>query len=902
MPIKFCLVNSIQPEILTKHYEKAFDGSLTKSTVAHLTKGELTPVEVSDLREFGNFVLGLRPNQALLYGVPLAWRATKLVTQRMLDAIPDSDAIARTNRHLKWSEGPGICMLDYDAPKDRTALDRQQLVDELHEAVPELEQTPKLWVPSSSSNICEVGGKDLTGLRGQRIYLALEEASDAPRVGEQIGLRLWAAGKGRIEISKSGAMLQRILIDLSVFQPSRFDFAAGASTGKGLEQRRGTPELILPTGWDPDGPLPFFDSRKLLPDADPERKVRAEAAISAAEEEQRPASKARRRAYVRERMEERLGFDDDEAGESETTIIRAINDSVLGPDFVLHVHAPNAPDRLEKVTVEQVLTDLDKYDERIACDPIEPEYNSWSRTAKLYLRGSQPNLYSQAHGGRNYRLVLDRPTISLMSGGMSQAVEQTLLAMKSSGQYHNLGDTLVTVNGHLPTMLNEHGLAFRLGKFARFMKIKTVRGEQVDETIDPPDRLCRQILHIGRFERSLPTLLGIARGPFIRPTGTLRTRPGFDEETGVYGCFSEADFPVVPETPTHEDCVAAHDLVWSPFTELELDSNASRTSLLCAILTAPIRPAIDKAPVFASLSSDHGSGKTVVTEAIGALATGVRPPIMPPLDGASEDEMRKRLTASLIPPAAPVLVMDNLEGYLDSRVLASFATAPLWSDRLLGFSRMETELPNRALVLMSGKTLVFKEELARRILPWTIKTSPQGPYAKAYTFCPVERMLARRPEIVVGVLTLLRAAHLAGRSSEVAMPSYPQWDGLVRQTVLWLNGNVAEGAYDDPLTLIKDAAETSSERFETYELLHALHNWSKGAPFRASDLVASVHAGDIELQVQLEGLTGRRASNLSARSIGRYLRSLVNHRFHDLSLKSSIRANMCEWQIVPVLP
>ena len=124
----------------------------------------------------------------------------------------------------------------------------------------------------------------------------------------------------------------------------------------------------------------------------------------------------------------------------------------------------------------------------------------------------------------------------------------------------------------------------------------------------------------------------------------------------------------------------------------------------------------------------------------------------------------------------------------------------------------------------------------------------------------------------------------------------------MRQTVLWLNGNVAEGAYDDPLTLIKDAAETSSERFETYELLHALHNWSKGAPFRASDLVASVHAGDIELQVQLEGLTGRRASNLSARSIGRYLRSLVNHRFHDLSLKSSIRANMCEWQIVPVLP
>ena len=485
---------------------------------------------------------------------------------------------------------------------------------------------------------------------------------------------------------------------------------------------------------------------------------------------------------------------------------------------------------------------------------------------------------------------------------MSDAVEKTILAMKDSGHFLNLGDALVTVNGHLPTMLNQHALAFRLGKFARFRKKKIVRGEETIEAIDAPAELCRQILDIGKFERSLPTLLGIARGPFIRPSGTLCTRPGFDEETGVYGCFSESEFPMIPENPTHDECVAAHDLIWTPFTELELDSSASRTALLCAILTAPIRSAIDKAPVFASLAPDHGSAKTLVTEAIGALATGTRPPIMPPLDGASEDEMRKRLTASLIPPAAPVLVMDNLEGYLDSRVLATFATAPLWSDRLLGYSKMETELPNRALVLMSGKALIFKEELARRILPWTIKASRQGPYARTFSFCPVERMLTRRPEIVVAVLTLIRAAHLTGRSSELRLPSYPQWDGLVRQTVLWLNANIAKGSYEDPLTLIKNATETSSERFEAYELLHALHSWSEGTTFRAADLVASVHAGNIDLQVQLEGLAGRRASNLSSRSIGRYLRSLVDRPFHELTLKSSISANMCEWQVVSEPP
>jgi len=153
------------------------------------------------------------------------------------------------------------------------------------------------------------------------------------------------------------------------------------------------------------------------------------------------------------------------------------------------------------------------------------------------------------------------------------------------------------------------------------------------------------------------------------------------------------------------------------------------------------------------------------------------------------------------------------------------------------------------------------------------------------------------PEIVGSVLTLIRAAHLNGRISELELPSYPQWNGLVRQTVLWLNENIVKGGYEDPRTLIKEATETSGERFENYELLHALHTWSEGAQFRAADLVASVHAGNIDLQVQLEGIAGRRAATLSSRSVGRYLRGLANRPIHDLTLRSSIRANMCEWQV-----
>lgn len=107
MPLSSSRLDSLEPKILTKHFERAPDGTLTKSTFAHVTQGRLTPVEVSDLRDFGRFLVGLKPHQALLYGVPLDWRSTNLVTQRMLDAKPERDAIARTNRHLRWPAGPG---------------------------------------------------------------------------------------------------------------------------------------------------------------------------------------------------------------------------------------------------------------------------------------------------------------------------------------------------------------------------------------------------------------------------------------------------------------------------------------------------------------------------------------------------------------------------------------------------------------------------------------------------------------------------------------------------------------------------------------------------------------------------------------------------------------------------
>lgn len=77
---------------------------------------------------------------------------------------------------------------------------------------------------------------------GKHLYLFPEKTTYIPRFWEVLGKRLWLAGYGRVEISRSGSLLSRTIIDLSVGSPDRLDFVAGAVCKDGLEQRLPEPE------------------------------------------------------------------------------------------------------------------------------------------------------------------------------------------------------------------------------------------------------------------------------------------------------------------------------------------------------------------------------------------------------------------------------------------------------------------------------------------------------------------------------------------------------------------------------------------------------------------------------------------------------------------------------------
>ena len=90
----------------------------------------------------------------------------------------------------------------------------------------------------------EGGASPLAWTGDEAACLPVADARDIPRIGRVLVGRLWLSGQGIMRVSASGQFLPRTLVDATVWQANRLDFASGASTGPGLEQRRGLPLIV----------------------------------------------------------------------------------------------------------------------------------------------------------------------------------------------------------------------------------------------------------------------------------------------------------------------------------------------------------------------------------------------------------------------------------------------------------------------------------------------------------------------------------------------------------------------------------------------------------------------------------------------------------------------------------
>ena len=829
------------------------DGQLTKRSAVAIYEGQADRVAIANLAELRDLIPRLQPTQALCFGVPKLKRA-RLLTQETLRSGSYPDALARDRDHFSFRQAlPGILMLDCDPRPGHAPRGWQEIDEIIAEIIPAWSQTQRLWRASSSAFLYRRDKTELIGMGGWRCYVVVDDASAIPGVGAYIYQRLWETGHGYILISKSGYPLDRSLIDASVWQPERVDFAAEPVLEGDLIRRAPDPELL------PGAAL--LATAGLTAELTVSEWRHSSEMPRKAKEDAKPECLKVRKVYVAERLEI-LKRERPKTSEKrlQTLLDRAAERHILSSDFVLY-----RPDGAS-ITVGELLADPEKWHQARFADPLEPEYGDDNRIAYANVdtkAGDDPYIWSHAHGGQRYRLVRESADLTLQTGERPRVLDGALAVLRGRGELFERGGEMVRVAVDSIKVVNDPWLSDYLGRHIRFSTV-THRNE-IAVPADPPPWLCQQI-NAKTGERGLRELDSIITAPTLRPDGSLLCTPGYDEATGLL--LRGGSWPRIPECPAPEQLTAAFTVLWTPFAEFPFVSKEDKGVMLACVLTGIMRRSLPKAPAFSFDAPASGSGKTLLAQCSMRICGG--PPTVTPAC-EQEDEMRKRLLAALR-EGKPAILLDNIRGQFGSAALEAFLTSELYSDRVLGVSQIQM-LPTNVLLMISGNNFHPKGDLYRRILQTRIDPESDSPERRSFDLEPLEYCREHRQKLVAAGLTLLRGFVSAGRPrlTKDRLASFERWDDIIRQCVLWI---AEKGIADlgDPTACIEAAKQKEPERQKLAAFLEAAASVMKDK-WRIADLIrqaGSLLDGAAALQDALDEIAGERG-NINPRILGRWI-------------------------------
>lgn len=859
--VYFTLLTSHKPQTLTKKYFLNKDGSLGKSTAASMTEGKAETIPAKSMADFAEVLVDLKPNQALLFGTPKQSRIKLLTKKRFEERGRPEGYATRSKDHFAWPAGGGVLLLDYDPCPARPALSSEQLREQLTNIVPELANAGCVQWLSSSSLIFN-GKTELQGVRGQRLYISVQDASDIPRAGQALVDRLWLAGHGYYAVSRSGQMLERCTVDSSVWQTNHLDFAAGACTTPPIEQRRGAPIV-----YEGDA----LNTHEAIPDLSEDEqaklaKIKIDAKALVADE-----SAAARCQFIFE-MGELIAAKSDarDADQAASEVARrAVENHILMGDY------PITLDDGTTITVGEALDDPASYHRRLTRDPIEPEYCDHKTVGKLFLIGSRPTLHSFAHGGQTFKLMRQPQRIEMVRGKTYEAVMQTMGIMRDMPDVFDLGGQLVTVDNGRALAMDEPLLAHYLGGRLQYYHVTVDRNVPREVLDDPSCKLTKTILSFGS-SRNLKPLDAVITAPTMTPDGHIINKPGYHAGSRLLLDVSEP-LPAIPEAVEAEHVRKAVDVLMHPYSDFPFCSELDKAVFLASLLTAVLRPALQTAPGFAFDAPVQGSGKTLLAQSVCALSTGHRPTVWPHTAGRDDEEIRKRIFTALR-TGERVLLWDNVTGIFNSASVAALLTGASFTDRQLGKSEAIT-IPNRSLFLMTGNNLAFAGDMPRRMMICRVDPETDKPYSRQFDIDPLQYTLSHRQEMVAAALTIIRGwfksidfmgvARAPGR-----MASFEPWDDMVRQPIAWINREVMPGSFADIMDAVDKAQGADPEQESLGELLRELHSAFEGRTFTAKDVIHKSDAGFLSrdgdgLREAINDLAGGEVR--SSKSLGRIL-------------------------------
>jgi len=826
--VQACVITATNPQVIGKVKKLDSTGNIITQTAGNLIAGHASNTVFESMAELAELLERADYSQALTASTHTARdNKAELVTKDAWhQAGKPSSLITRSKEHLIHAHGVGgLLIIDCD---DMTTS-KADLLAAINEVIP-LASTAHVYTTSSSSYIYNKDtGAELAGLRGQRVYIAVTDQGDIKRAGDVLIDRLWLAGYGHIEVSNSGQMLERTLADKSLFNPTHLDYIAGSKCHEPLEQRRPAPDVN-------EGEA--LDTARALPDLSDADEVQLKAVKDQAREMVRGEALLKLDQYTNERARANLKRQGIELPSSEQmqaakeNVRRAVDGGLLTGEQVITLAGG------EEVSVGELLLNPAIYHGQLTLDPIEPDYNGGRAVGRIHLYNGRPNIHSFAHGGRTFALIPQPRRIEHRTGENASTTRQTLELMRALPDYYDLGDQLVKVgDGHV-VPLDTDLLSFELGMIAQYAR-QTAKGEM---QIDPPEKVVKQIIAHKRG-RNLKRLNAVITAPTITHDGHIVQKRGHDEKTGLY-LSTLGDYAPIKQDLSIDDAIAAYHELMTPFDTFNFATDLDRSVALSAILTAVVRPTLTKAAGFAFDAPKQGSGKTFLTECLGLLSTGERPAMTPTIQ-KNETETSKVLLSMLL-KGTRVIVWDNVMGSFDSATIASFLTTDRVSGRVLGRSE-QTEIPNRAMFMMTGNNILLAGELPRRVFTCRLDTGAENPskvqrdLSATGGLLPDQYIEQNRPALVAAALTIISAymqspAYMFdGGVADDITGSFEHWDTLARQPIAWLAEDV-DGLADPKRALDANVA-TDPEQEALAAVLNGVYEWQGSTPFKARELL-----------------------------------------------------------------
>ena len=385
--------------LATKQFHIAWDdwlhhtGKVVKTSAAQIFKGEGDRALFYDIAEADALMNGLASHQAIIAGV-FAEEHVEIVTQGMLNG---GGEVARDRAHTSYRKAePGLFPWDHDPIAGDAPLPPAELDRILWEVWPEIRGTDRMYRPSASARITVPDGVEPPPPGGLHGYMLVPDASLIPQIGEELFMRLWIGGHGRVIVGEAGQLLVRSVIDVSVYQPERLFFEAAPHLGNPhLKHRKIQPKEVETT---------FYRGSRYFNPYTPDgigavdRALYAEM-VEAEKRKLKPQAAKKQRAFIDKVMKEAVARG---TPVKRDTLLRAIKTFTLGADFPITM-----PDGTKK-SVGDIVADPDTYHGMRIPDPLEPSYGNDKRIAVIYL-DKKPLIYSWAHGSSVYKLEVNAP-------------------------------------------------------------------------------------------------------------------------------------------------------------------------------------------------------------------------------------------------------------------------------------------------------------------------------------------------------------------------------------------------------------------------------------------------------------------------------------------------------------